>query len=152
MAVNMKTRFTLSTHAVEKHLDHTNVNASIFFNRRIMYHCVEQCLDTPDILTKCGKRFELTKSFPFCIGLSQFRKRMYNTIRVVYTKTKTACFVITAYPISQANMYQSIGIVEQISKIYTFMGLSFTVFEYFEFKETGSDVTDISNIHFSVIP
>jgi hypothetical protein len=94
----MKTTFTLSTHAVERHLDNKNVNASVFNNRRIMYHCVKQCLSSPDIKAKSGKRFDFTKSFPFYIGLSQIR--MENTIRVVHTKTKNANFVITAYPVS----------------------------------------------------
>ena len=82
-----------------KHLDLNNQNASVFVNRHMIYQCIEQCVNNPDPITKCGKRFELTKTFGYHIGLSKCHRSMTNTVRVVYTKTKRMAFVVTAYPI-----------------------------------------------------
>ena len=95
----MKTMFIVSSHAVEKHLDLNNQNASVFVNRHMMYQCIGQCQNNPDRITKCGKRFELTKTFGYHIELSKCHRSMNDTVRVVYTKTKRITFVVTAYPI-----------------------------------------------------
>ena len=89
--------FVLSAHAVEKHLEPSERNASAFFSRFVMNECVEHCLHNPDMTIRKGKRVELIKQFPFAIGLS--RKRESHTIKVVYTKSRRTLFVITAYPI-----------------------------------------------------
>ena len=67
----------------------------------MMYQYVEQCLNNPDRIIKCGKRFELTKNFGYHIGLSKWHRRMNDAVRVVYTKTKRITFVVTAYPIDK---------------------------------------------------
>ena len=93
--------FRLSWHAILKHLNHKNVDASVFYNRHVMNKCVEQCLQNPDKITKQDRCFELIKTFPYDIGLSKFRERKLNTVRVVYTETNNIPFIITTYPIEK---------------------------------------------------
>ena len=83
----------ISNH-INKHLDINNQDASIFVSKEIMYQCVEECLKEPDILTKCGQRYKVTKSFNMPVGLPSKHK-----IKVVFKRKKSATFVITAYPI-----------------------------------------------------
>ena len=56
----MKLPFTLSTHAAEKHFDVYNLNASVFFNERVLYRAIQQCLKCPNTENRNGKRFEMT--------------------------------------------------------------------------------------------
>lgn len=97
---SMKSTFTLSTHVVEKHLDAYNLSDSVFFSNSIMYSAIQKCLNKPDTEKQRGKRFELTKTLNFDIGLLGFTNEPSNKIKVVFTKTKRITFVITAYPIA----------------------------------------------------
>ena len=65
----MKLTVTLSSHAVEKHLDHNNITSSVFFDREIMYDSINQCVKKPDFIQQYGKRFHLTKTFGYDIGI-----------------------------------------------------------------------------------
>jgi len=92
-------KFTISKHAFEKHLDPCCKNASVFFSKFMMNTCVKQCLYQPDTFFDHGEHIELTKRFPFSIGLASDKKRTNETVKVVYTKKKNSYFVITAYPV-----------------------------------------------------
>ena len=96
----MKPTFILSTHIVEKHLDAYNLSASVFFSEHIMYSAIQKCLNDPDTEKRNGKRFELTKSFNFDIGLLGFTDKPSNKVKVIFSRTKRVTFVITAYPIA----------------------------------------------------
>ena len=90
----------ISPHAFEKHLDVSNVRASVFFNQFIMFKSVKLCLNQPDVIWQQGKRFELVKKFPYNIGIMGYTKQSSQSVKVVYTRTKRMAFVITAYPIA----------------------------------------------------
>ena len=53
---DMKTSFSLSNHALEKPLDATNLSASVFFTKGVMYSAIRQCLEKLDIKKRYGKR------------------------------------------------------------------------------------------------
>ena len=90
----------ISPHSFEKHLDVSDVRASVFFNQFIMFKSVKSCLNQPDVISQHGKRFELLKRFPYNIGLIGYTKRSSQCVKVVYTRTRRTAFVITAYPIA----------------------------------------------------
>ena len=90
----------ISPHAFEKHLDVSNVQASVFFNQFIMFKSIKLCLNQPDEIWQQGKRFELVKKCPYNIGIMGYTKRSSQSVKVVYTRTKRMAFVITAYPIA----------------------------------------------------
>lgn len=97
---NMRPSFKISDHAIKKHLDASNLDASVFFNRRVMYQSVQKCLDRPDKVKICGKRTEVTKTFNYDIGILAYSDSATNKIRVVCTRTKHVLFIVTAYPIA----------------------------------------------------
>ena len=103
-----KMKFSISKHALEKHLNFYSENASVFFNKRMMYMCVKQCLQQPDTLLNHGDSVEITKRFSFTVGLDSDRKRTNESVKVVYIKKKNYFFVITAYPVrnSQKSMHR----------------------------------------------
>ena len=74
----------ISPHAFEKHLDVSDVRASVFFNQFIMFKSVKSCLNQPDVISQHGKRFELLKRFPYNIGLIGYTKRSSQCVKVVY--------------------------------------------------------------------
>ena len=92
----------ISPHTFEKHLDVSNVRASVFLNQFITFKSVKLCLTQPDVIWQQGKRFELVKKFPFNIGIMGYTKRSSQSVKVVhvYKRTKRMAFVITAYPIA----------------------------------------------------
>ena len=96
----MKLPFTLSTHAAEKHLDVYNLSASVFFNERVLYRGIQQCLNNPNTENRNGKRFEMTKTFCYDIRVLGFTNEPNNKIKVIFTRTKNLIFVITAYPVA----------------------------------------------------
>lgn len=96
---NMKTTFALSTHALEKHLDATNLNASVFYSKGMMYSAIRQCLEKPDVLKRNGKRLESSKTFPYPIGMLSHTDQPSYAIKLIYITTKRTTFVITAYPV-----------------------------------------------------
>ena len=97
--IKMKPSYKVSVHAIEKHLNSDNTDASIFFNGRLMHDSIRKCLDKPDKKNDCGKRYELIKTFSSEIGVLGYSNRTSNTIKLVCTRTKKLTIVITAYPI-----------------------------------------------------
>ena len=79
----MKIDFKLSTHTVDKHLDESHSQASVFFDKGTMYQSIERCLEKPDVCTKIGRRFEATKTFMYNIGLLGHKKQPSRTVKVV---------------------------------------------------------------------
>ena len=104
-----KMKFIISKHALEKHLNFYSENASVFFNKRMMYWCVKQCLQQPDTLLNHGDSVEITKRFSFTVGLDSDRKRTSESVKVVYIKKKNCFFVITAYPVSNGTKSMHLG-------------------------------------------
>ena len=92
--------FVISLHASEKHLDASNLSASVFLNRFIMFQSIKNCLKQPDEISQHGKRFELVKRFPYNIGVMGYTNQSSQSVKVVYTRTRKMVSVITAYPIS----------------------------------------------------
>lgn len=95
----MKTTFSLSDHALEKHLDVNNLSASVFYSKGMMYSTIRQCLEQPDLKKRNGKRMELDKTFTYPIGMLPHTDLPSYKIKVIYTVTKRVTFVITAYSI-----------------------------------------------------
>ena len=96
----MKSSFIASIHAIEKHLDARNIHAAVFFNQHMIYESIKSCLNRPDVVKQCGKRFELIKRFTYDTGLMEYTDWTSKSAKVVYTKTRKTTFVITAYPIA----------------------------------------------------
>lgn len=97
----MEQSITISNHAIAKHLDVTNVHASVFFDMSTMIKSIKKCLEHPDFVEKQGERFKLIKWFPYEIGRLRYTDRPSKTIKVVLTRTRNnAVCVITAYPIA----------------------------------------------------
>ena len=92
--------FVISLHAFEKHFDASNLRASVFLNRFIMFLSIKNCLNQPDEISQHGKRFELVKRFPYNIGVMGYTNQSSQSVKVEYTRTRKMVFVITAYPIS----------------------------------------------------
>ena len=95
---DMKTSFSLSNHALEKPLDATNLSASVFFTKGVMYSAIRQCLEKLDIKKRYGKRVASSKTFTYPIGVLSHTDLLSYKIKVIYTTTKRLTFVITAYP------------------------------------------------------
>ena len=74
----MKSSFTISIHALEKHLDARNVHAPVFFNQYMMYESIKNCLNRLDVVKQYGKRFELIKRFTYDILLMGYTDRKTN--------------------------------------------------------------------------
>ena len=95
----MRPTFRLSSHAVEKHLDVYNTNASVFYSKNIMCKCIAECIKKPDIQRYYNKRYEVTKTFTYNIGMLASTDTPSNKVKVIFTTTKRSTFVITAFPI-----------------------------------------------------
>ena len=80
--------FVISLHAFEKHLDASNLSASVFLNRFIMFQSIKNCLNQPDEISQHGKRFELVKRFPYNIGVMGYTNQSNQRVKVVYTRTR----------------------------------------------------------------
>ena len=72
----------------EKHLDVYNSSASVFFNERVLYRAIQQCLNNPNTENRNGKRFEMTKTFGYDIGVFGFTSEPSNKIKVIFNRTK----------------------------------------------------------------
>lgn len=94
-------KFSISTHAIIKHLDQSNYEASTFYSWNVMHMCASQCLENADKVTMHGRCVELIKTFEYNIGISKLRKQPLNTVRVVYTWKQHSIFIITVYPIEK---------------------------------------------------
>ena len=92
--------FVISLQAFKKHLDASNLSASVFLNRFIMFQSIKNCLNQRDEISQHGKRFELVKRFPYNIGVMGYTNQSSQSVKVVYTRTRKMFFVITAYRIS----------------------------------------------------
>ena len=90
----------ISLHAFEKHLDASNLSASVFLNRFIMFKSIKNCLNQPNEISQHGKRSKLVKRFPYNIVVMGYTNQWSQSVKVVYTRTRKMVFVITAYPIS----------------------------------------------------
>ena len=47
----------VSSQAFEKYLDASDVSASVFFNRYIMFKSIKNCLNQPNVVEQYGKGF-----------------------------------------------------------------------------------------------
>ena len=92
--------FVISLHAFEKHLDASNLSASVFLNRFIVFQSIKNCLNPPGEISQHGKSFELVKRFPYNIGVMGYTNQLSQSVKVVYTRLRKMVFVITSYPIS----------------------------------------------------
>ena len=92
--------FVISLHTLEKHLDASNLSASVFLHRFIMFQSIQNCLNQPDEISQDGKRFELVKRFPYNIAVMGYTNQSSQSVKEVYTGTRKMVFVIIAYPIS----------------------------------------------------
>ena len=120
----MKIDFKLSTHTVDKHLNASHSQASVFFDKGTMYESVERCLEKPDACTKIGKRFEATKTFMYNIGLLGHKKHPSRTDKVVYSRTKYRIFVVTAYPVAKGTCLYTSDVRKKLTnqkKLYDYI-------------------------------
>ena len=110
-------KFVISKHALEKHLDFGVENASVFFNKTLMYTCVKRCLQRPDTSIQKENHVEVTKRFTFSVGLMSDRKQTNECVKVVYTKRQNCFFVITAYPVRDVTQstYSSVDMTSYVA-------------------------------------
>ena len=68
-----------------------------------MYRAIQQCLNNPNTENRNGKRFEMTKTFGYDIGVLGFTNELSDKIKVIFTRTKNLIFMITAYPVGMTD-------------------------------------------------
>ena len=72
------------------------------------YRAIQQRLNNSNTENRNGKRFEMTKTFGYDIGVLGFTNEPSNKIKVIFTRTKQnkhtqkkkLIFVVTAYPVA----------------------------------------------------
>ncbi len=77
--------FTVSHHALEKHLKKKIEGASVFKNKDTMMSSIRDCIDQPDYSSTYDERIHLEKCFNFSIGVKGYGNG--KSYRIYFLKT-----------------------------------------------------------------